>query len=182
MHNLFQSCRLVQAVSFANGDPQFSDAERGPVQKQSLSFATANVVTAGSTVDCKGVSVSLGLAVSGRMAKLERVFHENGIHVIGILEGRASNDGRLTGAHYEILTAACEGTTKSLKCQLWIERSMTHAVSSVVAHSLRVLTVDLRLCSSDDTLRCNVVVCHVPCNKSAVEERVTVRLEVDPAR
>ena len=142
------------------------------MQKRSLSFATANVLTAGTTVDCKGASVSLGLAVSGRMAKLERDFHENGIHVIGIQEGRASNDGRVTSAHCEIFTAAVEGTTKSLGCQLWVERGMAHAVSSVVAHFPRVLTAGLRQCSSDDTLHCNVVVCHTPQNQSAVEERV----------
>ena len=88
-HCIAQSTALYQ-FSFANDAPQFPDAERDPVQRLSLSFATAIVVTAGSTF------------VSGRMAKLERVFHENGIHVIGMQEGRASNDGRLTGAHSEI--------------------------------------------------------------------------------
>ena len=112
MHNLFLSCRLIQAVSFANDAPHF--AERDPVQMLSPSFVTANAVAAGSTVDCKGASVSPSLAVSGRMSKLKRVFHENGIHVIGIQEGRASNDGRLTGTHCEIFTAAVKGTTKPL--------------------------------------------------------------------
>ena len=35
-----------------------------------------------------------------------------------------------------------------------------------------MLITDLRLCFSDDKLRCNVVVCHVSPNQSAVEERV----------
>ena len=76
MQYLFRSCRLVQAVFLANDAPQFSDAERDPVQKLSLNFACANVVTAGSAVDCKGASASPGLPVSGRMAAGNRLSRE----------------------------------------------------------------------------------------------------------
>ena len=154
MHNLFRSDRLVRAVSFANDAPQFSDTERDPAQKLSLGSVTANVVTAGSTIDCKGASVSLGLAVSGRMAKLEIVFHDNGIHVIGI----QSNDGRLTSAHNEIFTAAGEAQPSPSG----VSSGLRVAWRMLSPPSLRTLSADLRLCSCDDTLRCNVVV--FPCS------------------
>ena len=96
MHDLFRSNRLVQAVS-CTGEEQDNGS------KLSLSFAIANVVTAGSTVDSKGASTSPGLAITRRVAELERVFRESGIHVIGIQEGRASSDGRITSAHCEIV-------------------------------------------------------------------------------
>ena len=151
-HCIAQSTALYQ-FSFANDSPQFPDAERDPVQRLSLSFATAVVVTAGSTF------------VSGRMAKLERVFHENGIHVIGMQESRASNDGRLTGAHSEIFTAAGEGTTKSLR-EGW------RMLSLLLLRTPRECSPPISACSSEDTLRCNVVVCHAPHNQCSVEERV----------
>ena len=82
MYDFFRSDRLIQAVSFANDAPQCTGEERDHGSKLSLSFA----ITAGGTVDSKGASTSLGLA---------QVFRENGIHVIGIQEGRASRGGRI---------------------------------------------------------------------------------------
>ena len=146
-----QNTALYQ-FSLANDAPQFPDAERDPVQRLNLSFATAIVVTAGSTF------------VSGRMAKLEKVFQKNGIHVIGMQDGRASNDGRLSGAHSEIFKAAGESTTES-------SREACRMLFFLLLRTPRECSPPIFACSIEDALHCNVVVCHAPHNHSAVEER-----------
>ena len=98
------------------------------------------------------------------MAKLERVFQENGIYVIGMQEGRASNNGRLSGAHTEIFKAAGEGTTES-------SREACRMLSLLLLRTPRECSPPISACSSEDTLHCNVVVCHAPHNHSEVEER-----------
>ena len=130
---LCRSCGLVKAVSFANDAPQFSDVQRDPVQKLSLSSAAAMSIAC-QCFSWLGCLWSYGQA--GKSLSRERNPCDRNPQVL---------------AHYEIFTAAGEGTTKSLGCQL-----MAHAVSSVVAHSPRELNADLRLCSCDDTTRCNV--------------------------
>ena len=52
-----------------------------------------------------------------------------------------------------MFTAAGDGTTKSLGCQLWLKKAWR--ILSFL--KLRTPTANLRLCSGDDSLRRNVV-------------------------
>ena len=52
---------------------------------------------------------------------------------------------------------------------VWRKWSM---LSLLLLRTLREGSLPTSACSSEDTLRCNVVVCHAPHNQSSVEERV----------
>ena len=150
MHDLFRSNRLVQAVS-CTGEEQDNGS------KLSLSFAIANVVTAGSTVDSKGATTSPGLAITRRMAELERGFRESGIHVIGIQEA-----SQVLATIFSLLQVRAQPDPSVVGSGSRDVRRMLSLSSWLTLHEC---LPPISVCSDGGTLRCDVVVCHAAQSK-----------------
>jgi hypothetical protein len=89
----------------------------------SLTAASANVATsigeASNGFHHHNSDGMVGLGITGRMAMLEKLFHDDGVDIVGVQEGRFGTEQVINGMHYRIHAAAAAGATKALGVQLW---------------------------------------------------------------
>ncbi len=107
-----------------------------------LRLATANVCT----LDCPGQRAAerAGLAISGRTALLEGMFHSSGYQVVGIQEARLPGSLHRDGVHYRMYTSpGTQQGTHGVQC--WIHHGLTRQVMDVRAVSPRLLGLVLAL-------------------------------------
>ena len=107
-----------------------------------------------------------GLQISGRPAELNRIFHPNGLQVIGLQECRAKKARRPEGEHFYVVSEPADAKGRG-GCELWVTKSFGQTSEMCVCY-VRKRSSHSQVWNSPKCT-CFVLVFHAP--RSVLENR-----------
>ena len=88
-----------------------------------LTAATANVLTLLPFQQARAYAAVSGICMRSKVTMLEMQFHQHGLDIVGIQEGRSPQAELTEGQHYTMVSAAADAHG-ALGVQLWVKHSL----------------------------------------------------------